>query len=86
MDYNRSHQARADLLGLAAGQEVQQLGAGGDSFDCRDYYGDAGRQGIRQLRVEQSRRGAEVGGCGPKVMFTTTTRDDRVHPAMSTRQ
>ena len=22
----------------------------------------------------------------PKVMFTTTTRDDRVHPAMSTRQ
>ena len=86
MDYHRGYQARADLLGLASSQEVQQLGAGRGPFDCRDYYGDAGRQGIRELRVEQSRRGAEVGACGPKVMFTTTMRDDRVHPAMSTRQ
>ena len=85
MGYHGDHEARADLFGLASGQEIQQLGAGGRSFDSRDYYGDGGRQGIRELRVEQSRRGAEVGACGPKVMFTTTMRDDRVHPAMSTR-
>jgi hypothetical protein len=38
MGYHGNHEARADLFGFAANQEILELGAGGGQFDRRDYY------------------------------------------------